>query len=245
MIFPLEDQIKARLQNNLDFATKQPLLKQLLGWQVAKRVKSGQKLGLGTGSTSTAAIQAIGQRIKKEHLEVFAISTSKKITQLAQELGFKLLNNHQPLDWGFDGADEIELNTFNMIKGGGGGAATQEKIIARLCLNWIIIADQSKVVDQLGKFPVMVEVVKNTPAAEIKDFFIKNYQALDVQPHPLAGNLYNVQFAPGQIKPEWETAWNQQNWLIDNGLFMGGWPNEVLIAQRNGQIKSIQGPGLR
>ena len=96
-------------------------LKQLLGQEIASRVKSGEIIGLGSGTTSEAAIRAIGARIKAGEIkDISGVATSKKLAALAESLGFRILDLELAarLNWGFDGADEAEKNTWRLIKGG-------------------------------------------------------------------------------------------------------------------------------
>ncbi len=156
-------------------------LKDILGEATARYAANGQIIGLGSGSTSERAIKAIGDRIKKEGLTIFGIATSNKVEQLAKEVGIttEKLGNRQ-IDWGFDGADEVEKGTLNLLKGGG-GAMTREKSVAKKCPQWIIIVDESKLVNQLGeKFPVPVEVQADQMGRVIENLYEK-YQPLDIQ----------------------------------------------------------------
>lgn len=121
-------------------------------------VKNGMKLGLGTGSTANHFIQALAERVKIG-LKVQCVPTSGATAKLAQSLGLALttLEQHPHLDLTVDGADEFDGN-FNLIKGGG-GALLLEKIVASSSRYMLVIADQSKKVETLGKFPLPVEVI--------------------------------------------------------------------------------------
>ena len=121
-------------------------------------VKNGMKLGLGTGSTANHFIQALGERVKIG-LKVRCVATSAATQKLTTSLGIPLttLEQHPHLDLTVDGADEFDAN-FNLIKGGG-GALLLEKIVASSSRYMLVIADESKKVDALGKFPLPVEVI--------------------------------------------------------------------------------------
>jgi len=121
-------------------------------------VKPGMKVGLGTGSTAAHFITALGEKVKGG-LDVLAVPTSRQTRDLAVKAGIPLtdLEKHPFLDLTVDGADEFD-GKFQLIKGGG-GALLVEKIVATSSRYMVVIADQSKKVDALGKFPLPVEVV--------------------------------------------------------------------------------------
>jgi ribose 5-phosphate isomerase A len=120
-------------------------------------VKNGMTLGLGTGSTAYWAIQGIGAMVK-EGLSVRAVATSVQSDELARELGIPMVpfSEVDKIDITIDGADEVDRD-LNLIKGGG-GALLREKIVAAATKFYIIIVDESKIVEYLGKFPLPVEV---------------------------------------------------------------------------------------
>ncbi|KWU56590.1 ribose-5-phosphate isomerase [Bacillus mycoides] len=132
-------------------------LKQLAGEHAADFIKDGMKIGLGTGSTVYWTIQKLGKRVQ-EGLSIQAVPTSKETEALAKQLNIPLisLNDIQILDLTIDGADEIDSN-LQLIKGGG-GALLREKIVASSSKELIIIADESKIVTHLGRFPLPVEI---------------------------------------------------------------------------------------
>jgi len=113
-------------------------------------------LGVGTGSTVDVFIDLLAQH---KHLFQGAVSSSERTTERLQRHGVQVfdLNQVQSLQWYIDGADEINPQG-QMIKGGG-GALTREKIVASVADNFLCIVDQSKQVQQLGAFPLPVEVL--------------------------------------------------------------------------------------
>ncbi len=121
-------------------------------------IKSGQTIGLGTGSTAYYAIQKVGELVK-EGLNIKAIPTSEATKKMAAELGIPLaaINDVAVIDVTIDGADEFDPQ-LRLIKGGG-GALLREKIVASITRQQIIIADSSKQVERLGAFKVPVEVI--------------------------------------------------------------------------------------
>jgi ribose 5-phosphate isomerase A len=122
-------------------------------------IKPGMKVGLGTGSTANHFITALAEKVKKEALDIQCVATSRQSYKLAADLGLKMTNlDNQPrLDVCVDGADEFDDN-FQLIKGGG-GAMLIEKIVATSARFMIVIADESKKVAALGKFPLPIEVI--------------------------------------------------------------------------------------
>jgi ribose 5-phosphate isomerase A len=121
-------------------------------------VKPGMKVGLGTGSTANYFIDELGARVK-QGLDVKCVATSKTTHERAKALGIPLttLEENPFLDVTVDGADEFD-SQFRLIKGGG-GALLLEKIVASSSRYMVVIADQSKQVKTLGRFPLPVEVV--------------------------------------------------------------------------------------
>lgn len=121
-------------------------------------VKAGNKVGLGTGSTANHFITALAEKARGG-FDVECVATSRASFQLASGLGLRMttLEKHAHLDLTVDGADEFDGN-YQLIKGGG-GALLVEKIVATSSRYMVVIADQSKKVNALGKFPLPVEVV--------------------------------------------------------------------------------------
>jgi ribose 5-phosphate isomerase A len=121
-------------------------------------VESGQIVGLGSGSTAAHAIRLLGERVRGG-LVIRGVPTSRQTCELAAAEGIPLLPLEQVtrLDLTIDGADEIDPE-LRLLKGGG-GALLHEKIVASASARLIIIADASKLVERLGRFPLPVEVV--------------------------------------------------------------------------------------
>ena len=121
-------------------------------------VNDGDIVGLGSGSTAESAIRLLGERLKSG-LRIRGIPTSVRSKELAASLGIPLttLDDYQQIDVTIDGADEFDPE-LRLIKGGG-GALLREKIIASASKKVVIVADSSKQVQVLGKFPMPVEVI--------------------------------------------------------------------------------------
>jgi len=121
-------------------------------------VESGMRLGLGTGSTAKHFVELLADRVRAG-LDVVGVATSEATRAAAERLGVPLttLDETPELDLTVDGADEIAPD-LTLIKGGG-GALLHEKIVAAASARMIVIADESKWVALLGRFPLPVEVV--------------------------------------------------------------------------------------
>ena len=122
-------------------------------------VKSGMKVGLGTGSTAAWLVQCLGEMVRNEGLRIKGVPTSSRTARLAREVGIEVISLDEAkwLDLTIDGTDEFDGN-LNLIKGGG-GAHLQEKIVATASDQMIVIADPTKKVETLGAFPLPIEVI--------------------------------------------------------------------------------------
>jgi ribose 5-phosphate isomerase A len=120
-------------------------------------VRSGMRLGLGTGSTAQHFVELLAERVRAG-LKVIAVPTSEATRAQAARLGIALttLDELAELDLTVDGADEIAPD-LSLIKGGG-GALLREKIVAAASARMVVIADESKWVDVLGRFPLPIEI---------------------------------------------------------------------------------------
>lgn len=120
-------------------------------------VKDGMALGLGTGSTAAHFVRLLGERVR-QGLKVRGAPTSEATRELAEQVGVPLIGLERigRIDLCIDGADEIDAR-FRLIKGGG-GALLREKIIAKASTHMIVIADEGKAVDNLGEYPLPIEV---------------------------------------------------------------------------------------
>lgn len=126
----------------------------------AKLVRSGQVVGLGTGSTADYMVEELGRRIREERLKILGVPTSNRTAELAVKHGIPLttLGEHPRLDIAIDGADQVDAD-LNLIKGMG-GALTREKIVDGAAETLVIIVDESKMTPQLGVNQVVpVEVI--------------------------------------------------------------------------------------
>jgi ribose 5-phosphate isomerase A len=133
-------------------------LKRQAAARALEEVRGGMKLGLGTGSTAKHFVELLGEKVRTG-LDVVGVPTSEATRADAVRCGIPLttLDDIDRLDLTVDGADEIDPS-LNLIKGGG-GALLREKIVAAASDRMIVIADDSKWVDALGRFPLPIEVI--------------------------------------------------------------------------------------
>jgi len=202
--------------------------KQKVAQQIADRVKNGDTLGVGSGSTSYLALVAIAKKIKAEKLNVKAIPTSIELTMMCSSLGVPTttLYEHSP-DWYFDGADEVDGDK-SLIKGRGGAMFKEKLIMASSPVTYIIV-DESKFVDQLGsKFPVPVEVFPQAllhAEAELKklgatSLVLRPAKGKDGPVVTESGNLILDAHFEG-IDKQMEKKIKGITGVIESGLFIG------------------------
>jgi len=140
-------------------ASKQQELKMQAARRALEFVEPGMTLGLGSGSTASLWIKLLGEQVRDHGLKIRAIASSEDSEHLGRSYGipFITFEECEHLDLVVDGADEIAPG-LALIKGGG-GKLLREKIVASAAKRFVIVADESKVVKTLGKFPLPVEVI--------------------------------------------------------------------------------------
>ncbi|MGL4596208.1 MAG: ribose-5-phosphate isomerase RpiA [Bacteroidia bacterium] len=216
-------------------------LKKAVGYEALRYVKAGEWIGVGTGSTVNHFIDALAT--VKDTIKG-AVSSSVKSTERLQQYGIEVIdmNSIERLSIYVDGADEIDRG-FSMIKGGG-GALTREKIVAAIADQFICIADESKLVQTLGTFPLPVEVI---PMAEkhvarqltklggevrLREGFITDNGNIILDVHGL------IIIDPVDL----ETAINQITGVVTNGLFANRGADVLLLGTAIGvktHIRSV------
>ena len=231
----------------------QDAAKHAAGEGAAKLVADGMSLGIGTGSTTAFAIEAIGRRVRDEGLKVIGVPTSFAAERLARKHGIPIttlddLARSQPtlsLDLAIDGADEVDSD-LNLIKGRG-AAHTREKIVASLAKRFLVLIDHSKEVDQLGtKMPVPVEVL---PMAEAS--ISKALRSLGGEPVLRMGHhkdgpvvsdqgfwVVDAKFGAISNPAELAAAISQIPGVLDHGLFIG-MATDVLVGEADGTVREI------
>jgi ribose 5-phosphate isomerase A len=206
-------------------------LKQMAAEQAAVLVESGMKVGLGTGSTVRFLLEALGRRIQEGTLsEIVCVPTSEATAALARQLNITLTTLEQcpHLDLTIDGADEISPELY-LIKGLG-GALLREKIVAAASKRFVIIADDSKRVEQLGSVsPLPVEVLpfgwtSNLPLFEQLGARPVLRKTDEGQPYVTDNGNYIVDCSfPEGIADPYDTAQrlDAQAGVLGHGLFLG------------------------
>ena len=207
-------------------------------------VKDGQVVGLGTGSTAAHFIKLLGEKVKNG-LRIRGIPTSVRSQELALSLGIPLttLDECQEIAVTVDGADEVDPQ-LRLIKGGG-GALLREKIVASATKQLVIVADASKQVPVLGKFPLPVEVIKFAQALvkkrmEALGADVQLRIGLDGKPYVSDENNHILDCRFGQISDADGLArqLSEMPGVVEHGLFIG-MANVVLFA-RDGEIVELR-----
>ena len=139
--------------------TNQDQLKREVAAAALAEVQDGMVLGLGTGSTAALFVDQLGARVR-DGLRVVGVPTSERTADQARALGIPLaeLGDHPALDLVVDGADEVATRSLALVKGLG-GALLREKLVALAGQRMIVIVDEGKLVDALGRGLVPVEIV--------------------------------------------------------------------------------------
>lgn len=169
-------------------------LKRQAAARALEDVQDGMRLGLGTGSTAKHFVELLGERVR-DGLRVVGVPTSEATRVLAQRCDIPLttLDAIERLDLTVDGADEIDAR-LDVIKGGG-GALLREKIVAAASDRMTVIADESKLVERLGRFPLPIEVIAFGMSATrraIAEAFSKNGLSGALELRKAAGGLVFV-----------------------------------------------------
>jgi ribose 5-phosphate isomerase A len=209
-------------------------------------VKDGQVVGLGTGSTAAYFIQLLGEQVKNG-LRIRGIPSSDRSREQAASLGIPLttLDECQQIDVTVDGADEFDPQ-LRLIKGGG-GALLREKIVASATRQLVIVADATKRVPVLGKFPLPVEVIKFAQALVKKKIEALGAQVglrrnADGKAYLTDENNYILDCRFGRI-PDADALARQLSdmpGVVEHGLFIG-MASVVLVADGSNIIE-LQAP---
>ena len=197
---------------------------------IQDKLTSSMVVGIGTGSTVNCFIDELGE---SSHLFKGAVSSSNSSSKLLESKGIEVfsLNDVNGIDFYIDGADEVDKNN-NLIKGGG-AAHTREKIVAAAAKDFICIVDKSKLVDELGSFPLPIEVIPESrslvarkivslggvPKLRVGTKTDQNNEILDVTGLDLSDPL------------EIEKKLNSIAGVVDNGVFSINKPTKVLVSK--------------
>ncbi|AJC71136.1 ribose 5-phosphate isomerase [Thermococcus guaymasensis DSM 11113] len=222
-------------------------LKKAVAKEALSFVDDDMVIGLGTGSTTAYFIKLLGELIREEELEVYGIPTSHQSRLLAIESGIPVisLDETDAIDIAVDGADEVDPN-LNLIKGRG-AALTMEKIIEYRAGTFIVLVDESKLVERLGeKMPVPIEVIPaawRAIAEELEVFNAKAELRMGVKKDgPVItdnGNfILDAKFERIEDPLDMEIELNTIPGVVENGIF-ADIADVVLVGTRDG-VKKLE-----
>jgi ribose 5-phosphate isomerase A len=218
--------------------------KQLAAEHAVQFIKDGMTVGLGTGSTSAFAIDAIGKKVQ-QGFSIKAVASSYRSEEQAKSLGITLIpfSEVQTIDIYIDGADEVDKD-LNLIKGGG-GALLREKVLTFNSKEFLVIVDASKMVEYLGKFLLPVEIV---PFAN--ELTIRRLQGLGCSTtvREQDGKSYTTDngnmiidcnFSKIENVSELDQSIRSIPGVVENGLFPRSLVSKVIVGYENGEVKVI------
>ncbi|HTR85814.1 MAG TPA: ribose-5-phosphate isomerase RpiA [Reyranella sp.] len=204
-------------------------LKQAAAERAVGEIRDGMVVGLGTGSTAEIAVELLGARVAKG-LKIRGVPTSERTASLAGRLGIPLIaaqDEWPAIDLAVDGADQVERGTLNLVKGLG-GALLREKIVARASARFVVVVDDSKLVDRLGgATPLPVEILPFGQSATLRQL-----ERLGLQPRLrlAAGipfltdgghHIADCGFAGIADVARLETELSATVGVVETGLFLG------------------------
>ena len=212
--------------------------------QAVAYIKDGMTVGLGTGSTAYWAIHGIAALIKEQGLSLRAVASSQSSEALARELGIPIAPFHEVdvIDITIDGADEVD-DRLHLIKGGG-GALLREKILAVNSKRMIVIADESKRVETLGRFPLPVELVPFAENWTLNAIARLGCEARirlkDGKPFVTDNGNWIADCSFGAIPDPTSLAvsLNRIPGVVENGLF-AGIASSVVIGCEDGSVREL------
>src|ERR1700712_3410801 len=229
--------------------TDQNTLKRAVAAKALEYVQDGMKLGPVSGSTAEMFVEMLAPRVRGGE-KLLCVPTSERTAALARKLGLTLasLDDLAPLDLTIDGADEADRN-LDLIKGGG-GMLLREKIVAASSRRMIVIADESKLVPRLGKYPLPVEVVefghKSSEARLVRTFNAAGYASVPMTLRQQGGAtfktdsgnvIYDCAFGAIQSAPKLAAAISATTGVVEHGLFIG--IATTLLIAADGEIEVI------
>jgi ribose 5-phosphate isomerase A len=219
-------------------------IKKKTGEYAVNLIEANMTIGIGTGSTAYWFIEALGKKVK-EGFPCVGVPTSTASQELAIQWDIPLaqLNDVSSIDITIDGADEIDPQ-LRLIKGGG-GALLQEKMVAAASKQLVIIADHTKLVDQLGKFPLPVEVIpygwkqvqqkiRHLYQVEVKPRFRNERILTTDHGHYILDCFFETIHDPERLN----TSLHNIPGVVETGLFIH-MAKKALVGMPDGSIKTI------
>ncbi len=220
-----EDLIE-KLEWNNNVSNKEE--KEVLARKIASKVKDGDVISFGSGTTSFLAVKEIGKRCKNDNISIIAIPTSNQIKLLCDYLNIKTANlGEYEITWGFDGADEVDENNW-LIKGLGGALYKEKMNLVQTPIVYILV-DSTKIVKKLGeKCPVPVEckidkieeVLKQLEVIGGYDCKIRKNKDSDDN-YITDNDNYIIDARFKKIDEQLEKQINEIDGVVENGLFIG------------------------
>lgn len=218
--------------------------KKIAAEHAVESIQNGMTVGIGTGSTSAFAIEAMGKKVQ-QGLSIKAVASSIRSEEAAENLGIKLVpfSEVDTIDIYIDGADEVDQD-LNLIKGGG-GALLREKILAFNSKDFLVIVDSSKLVENLGKFLLPVEII---PFA--MELTLKQLQKLGCTTTVRMDNgkpyitdnrniIIDCDFKKIEQVDQLHYSINSIPGVVENGLFTRSMVSKVIVGYDNGEVKVI------
>ena len=230
------------------------MLKRAAAVRALEFVQDGINLGLGTGTTAEAFLDVLAPRVRGG-LNITAAATSERTAIKAKSLGIPIapLEQLAPLDLTIDGADEADRD-LDLIKGGG-GALLREKIVASVSRRMVVIADGSKLVSRLGRFPLPIEVTEfghTLAAARIREVTASfGYAELPMTLRARDGAtfrtdggnfIYDCGFGSIGDAAKLAQALKSITGVVEHGLFIG-LATTLVIARTTEDVEIIERPG--
>ncbi len=214
--------------------------KRRAGFDAARYVEAGMRVGLGTGSTVRHTIVALGEAA----LDILCTATSVETHRLAEEVGLRVVapDELRTLDIAIDGADEVD-RSLNLTKGGG-GALTREKLVAQMTDRFVVVVDESKLVDLLGPFGTPLEVLPFAP--EVVSDRVRAVGASEVTTRgPASDNgnlLMDARFGTIPDPEALSTALNAIPGIVEHGIFLSETVERVVVAGEDGVRELLRQP---
>jgi len=206
--------------------------KEQAGRHAAGYVEDGMRVGLGTGSTVHWTIVELGER----RPDVICTATSIQTHELATGLGLIVVSPDEigTLDIAIDGADEVDP-AFNLTKGGG-GAHTREKIVARMAPRFIVVVDESKLVERLGPFGTPLEILDFAPGVVTRQVLAAGASSVTLRDKRSDNGNLIFDAAFGTIDDPAALAHKLDSipGVVEHGVFLGSMVERVVIAGTDG-----------
>jgi ribose 5-phosphate isomerase A len=214
----------------------------------AKLVEDGMVVGLGSGSTASLAVAAIGKRTALG-LRIVGVPTSEKTAEQARALGIPLstLAESETIDLTIDGADEIERDSLDLVKGLG-GALLREKLVATVSKRLVIVADDDKLVDRIGQNarPIPVEVAPfgwQSTARRLSALGAQWTQRMTPAGQPFITDgghiILDCRFQSLDSARSLQARLDSMVGVMEHGLFLG-MTGEAIVGRANGELLRLR-----